>query len=59
MYKIINQIDDLKFDKFFAQTKDIPNCALYTVLNVRKFTFSNRTALAWNALLLTTIIVDC
>ena len=61
MYKIIDQIDNLKFDIFFTLTKsDITRNAEYKLYveysktNVRKFTFSNRTAPAWNALPLTT-----
>ena len=59
MYKIINQIDDLKVDTFFTPAKlDIMRNAEYKLYvehskaNVRKFTFSNRIAPAWNALLL-------
>ena len=61
MYKIINQINDLKFDKLCTPTKsDIKGNTEYKLYveysktNVRKFTFSNRIAPAWNALSLTT-----
>ena len=61
MYKIINQIDDLKVDTFFTPAKlDRMRNAEYKLYvehskaNVRKFTFSNRIAPAWNALLLST-----
>ena len=64
VYKIINQIDDLKVDTFFTPTKlNITRNAEYKLYveyskkkkkNVRKFTFSNRIAPAWNALSLTT-----
>ena len=61
MYKIINGIDDLKLGKCFAPTKSgITRNAEhqfyveYSKTNVRKFTWSTRIALAWNALSLTT-----
>ena len=58
--KIINQIVDLKVDTFYTPTKsDITRNAEYKSYvkrskNVRKFTFSNTTAPAWNALSLVT-----
>ena len=61
MYKIINRIDELKLGKCFAPTKSgITRNAEhqfyveYSKTNVRKFTFSNRVAPAWNALSLIT-----
>ena len=61
VYKIINQIGELKFDTFFTPTKsDITRNAEYksyveySKRNVRKFTFSNRTAPAWITLSLIT-----
>ena len=57
VYKIINKIDDLKVDTFSAPAKLYitrnAKCKLYveySKTNVTKFTFSNRIALAWNAL---------
>ena len=64
MYKIINQIDNLKADTFLTPTKlDITRDAEYksyvdySKTNVRMFTFgfSNRIAPAWNALSLITV----
>ena len=61
VYKIINQIDDLKVHTFFTPVKlDITRnseyklCVEYSKTDVRQFTFSNRIAPAWNALSLTT-----
>ena len=61
VHKIINQIDDLKFDTFFTPTKsDITRNAEYKLYveysktNVRKFTFSKRIEPAWNVLSLIT-----
>ena len=66
VYKITNQIGDLKFETFFfTPTKsDITRnaeCKLYVEYgktNVRKFPFSNRIVPTWNALSLT-IKSDC
>ena len=62
VYKIINQIDDLKFDTFFftptksdiARNAEYKLCVEYSQTNAKRFTFSNRIAPAWNALSLTT-----
>ena len=62
MYKLINQTDDLKNNNFsFTPNKsDITRNAAYKLYveysktNIKKFTFSNRIAPAWNALSLTT-----
>ena len=61
MYKIINQINDVKFYNFFTPTKsDIMRNAEYklyveySTTNVRKYTFSNRITPAWTALSLIT-----
>ena len=61
VYKITNQIDNLKFDTFFTQTKwDTTRNAEHKLYvehsktNARKFTFTNRIAPAWNALSLIT-----
>ena len=61
VYKIINQIDDLKVDTFSAPAKLYitrnAKCKLYveySKTNVRKFTFSKRIEPAWNVLSLIT-----
>ena len=61
VFKIINGIDDLKFEDFFTTTKldstrnsEHKLCIIYvhfTKTKTRKFAFSNRVAPTWNSLL--------
>ena len=61
VYKIINQINDVKFYNFFTPTKSgiMRNAKYklyveYSKTNIRKFWFSSRITPAWNALSLIT-----
>ena len=58
VFKIINEIDDLKFEDFFTTTKHDSTrnsqhklCVRFTETKTRKFAFSNRVAPTWNSLL--------
>ena len=58
VFKIINEIDDLKFEDFFTTTKldstrnsEHKLCVHFTTTKTRKFALSNRVAPTWNSLL--------
>ena len=58
VFKIINEIDDLKFQDFFTTTKldstrnsEHKLYVHFTKTKTRKFAFSNRVAPTWNSLL--------
>ena len=58
VFKIINEIDDLKFEDFFTTTKldstrnsEHKLYVHFAKTKTRKFAFSNRVASTWNSLL--------
>jgi len=60
LYKIINNVDDISFDKFFTFNtnitinSDFKLNTKYSRTNLRKYTYSNRVVKHWNILTLTT-----